>query len=119
MSRIVCVTGGRLYDDQRTVFKTLDRLHGEQKITRVVHGGADGADNLAEKWARSRSVPTTAWPVSPMDWKTMGLAAGPIRNGNMLKGSKPDLVVAFPGGKGTADCTRQARRLGITIEEVP
>ena len=37
----------------------------------------------------------------------------------MLDEGKPDLVVAFPGGKGTADMTRRAREAGIEAIEVP
>jgi hypothetical protein len=35
----------------------------------------------------------------------------------MLK-EAPDLVIAFPGGKGTADMIRKARKAGIQIVEV-
>ena len=50
----------------------------------------------------------------PADWKRHGRAAGPIRNGEMLK-DRPDLVVAFPGGKGTANMVTQATNAGIEI----
>jgi hypothetical protein len=38
----------------------------------------------------------------PADGKKHGRAAGPIRNQKMPE-EKPELVVAFPGGRGTAD----------------
>ncbi len=47
-------------------------------------------------------------------WETYGKAAGPIRNREMLL-NLPALVVAFPGGKGTADMVRQAERAGIPV----
>lgn len=28
---------------------------------------------------------------------------------------KPDLVVAFPGGSGTADCVRRAKAAGVEV----
>lgn len=31
----------------------------------------------------------------------------------MLSEGRPDLVVAFPGGKGTADMVRRARAAGV------
>jgi hypothetical protein len=53
----------------------------------------------------------------PAEWETHGRKAGPIRNARMLE-HKPDLVVAFPGGKGTANCVAQARGMGVEVLEV-
>jgi UDP-N-acetylmuramoylalanine-D-glutamate ligase len=36
----------------------------------------------------------------------------------MLAEGKPDLVVAAPGGRGTADMVRRARDAGIEVVEV-
>jgi hypothetical protein len=62
--------------------------------------------------------------VSVADWDSHGKAAGPMRNRTMLAGvnspvSNADLLIAFKGGRGTADCVRQARELGIPVIEVP
>lgn len=46
---------------------------------------------------------------------TNGKAAGPIRNQRMLDEGKPDLVVAFPGGRGTADMVRRAKAAGVPV----
>lgn len=32
---------------------------------------------------------------------------------------RADLLIAFPGGAGTADCVRQAEKLGIPVLRVP
>lgn len=54
------------------------------------------------------------------DWERHGKSAGPIRNREMLTVRfGVDILVAFPGGKGTADCVAQARALGIKVLEVP
>jgi UDP-N-acetylmuramoylalanine-D-glutamate ligase len=37
----------------------------------------------------------------------------------MLDVGKPDLVVAFPGGRGTADMVRRAKEAGVEVIEVP
>lgn len=34
------------------------------------------------------------------------------------KEAKPDLVIAFPGGRGTADMVRRARAAGIEVREI-
>jgi hypothetical protein len=52
----------------------------------------------------------------PADWARHGNAAGLVRNQQMLDDGKPDLAVAFPGGKGTADMVRRARKAGIPIK---
>ena len=51
----------------------------------------------------------------PADWKQYGRGAGPIRNREMLQYSEPDIVVAFPGGAGTADMIRAARTAGYPV----
>lgn len=43
------------------------------------------------------------------------IAAGHIRNTQMLVECKPDLVVAFEGGKGTANMVRQAEAAGVRV----
>jgi hypothetical protein len=53
------------------------------------------------------------------DWKTHGKAGGPIRNQMMLDDYKPQVVIAFPGGSGTADMVRRAHATqGIDVIEV-
>ena len=36
----------------------------------------------------------------------------------MLDEGKPDLVVAFPGGTGTADMIRRAKKAGVEVKEI-
>jgi predicted Rossmann-fold nucleotide-binding protein len=38
----------------------------------------------------------------PADWTKHGKSAGFVRNKQMLEEGKPDVVIAFPGGTGTA-----------------
>lgn len=108
----VIVCGGREYKDRERLYDVLDG-HG---IVEVAQGGAPGADTLAFDWAWSRGVPVKAFPA---DWKAHGRAAGPIRNQRMLDEFKPDAVIAFPGGRGTADMVRRARAAGVHVAEVP
>jgi len=93
----ILVCGGRGYKDREKLFLALDRLN--PKI--VIHGACrSGADKLAKKWTQSRGkieVPFAA------KWRKYGHAAGPIRNKRMLEEGDPDLVVSFPGGRGTAN----------------
>lgn len=47
-----------------------------------------------------------------------GRAAGPIRHQRMLDEGMPDLVLALPGGRGTADMVRHATLAGVEVIEV-
>lgn len=91
----------------------------------VRHGGATGIDTLVAQWCAHYGIATEAWPA---DWSKHGRAAGPIRNRAMLTEARdtPDaqrfvrveILFAFPGGRGTADCVRAARDFGIRVVEV-
>lgn len=111
----VLVCGGRNYASALTVSDILGALNAKHRFTLLIHGGASGADSLAHGWAEMHDVPVREFPA---DWATNGRAAGPIRNERMLREGKPDLVVAFPGGKGTAHMVSIARRAGVTVYEV-
>jgi hypothetical protein len=114
---IIVVTGGRDYTNYPAVEAELDWWNQEPHgpISTLVHGGARGADSLADQWAALRGVPRVVY--FP-EWDRLCKAAGMIRNRTMLDASKPDLVVAFPGGRGTAGCVMEARRRGIEVREV-
>jgi SLOG family YspA-like protein len=112
----VLVCGGRKYRDEGYLFKVLDQLHNDGcRVTCIIEGEAQGADVLAAKWASRRAVPIEPYPA---DWEKHGPSAGPIRNRQMLIEGKPDLVVAFPGGTGTANMVAQAKAAKIKTIEV-
>lgn len=116
----ILVCGGRAYDDRAIVFATLDRLSEDMGVPFIITGGATGADTAAIDWAwtRLRRGQCSGSQTFLADWKIHGPAAGPIRNARMLAEGKPDLVVAFPGGRGTANMVAQARAAGVRVLEV-
>ncbi len=109
---IVLVCGGRDFEDREHLDTTLDAIHARTPISLVIHGGAKGADMMACEWAEANGVTYRRFLAS---WITDGKAAGPIRNARMLAEGKPDLVVAFPGGKGTTDMITKAQAKGVTV----
>ena len=109
----VLVCGGRDYTDGAFVDWVLDKIHAKLKIDCVIHGCARGADTFGEQWAERQSE-VTSYGV-PADWKTYGTRAGPIRNGLMLSYGKPDLVVAFDGGSGTAHMVKISQERGVRV----
>lgn len=103
----VLVCGGRSYADREFVFEMLDKLHVEHFFSALIHGGAPGVDGYAGEWAAERGVPTRVYRA---DWTKYGYMAGPTRNKQMLEAEQPQMVVAFPGGPGTQDMVRRAKR---------
>lgn len=101
--------------EERSLWDALDRLHADLPIGLIVHGGAEGADKCAGEWAASRGVDQVVYVAN---WTAHGLSAGPRRNRRMLERERPDLVLAAPGQKGTADMVRQARDAGVEVVEV-
>lgn len=115
MQQRALVCGGRDYDDRDQLFRILDAAHVANPIVCLIHGAARGADSLAADWALDRDVLCNAYPA---DWDRDGKAAGPIRNQRMLDEGKPHIVIAFPGGRGTADMIRRAEKADIPVVRV-
>lgn len=111
----VLVCGGRDFNDWDLLEDRLGALHADQEFTLLIHGAAPGADSMAAGWAALHAIPTRRFAAR---WQDEGRAAGPLRNQRMIDHGKPDLVVAFPGGRGTLDLITRARRAGIPIVEV-
>ena len=104
MTLRVLVCGGRDYKNRSRVFEALDRLTAEHGALTIIEGGAVGADTFAGEWTcmqRSCQLVTEH------------------ANQKLIDDHKPNLVVAFPGGRGTADMVLKARSAGIEVIEVP
>ena len=125
---IVLVTGGRSYTDRERVFAELDAIgpglviEGGCRHRGGTRGGVPvivGADFYAYEWGHARGVHVLTIEAL---WAAKGDRAGPLRNSVMLRVASLvgcSLVLAFPGGKGTADCVAKARAAGLEVREVP
>src|SRR3990167_3474340 len=118
----VLVCGGRNYglneEERRHVIGTLEQFaidnseyyHPDDNwLTsdiEIISGMAEGVDTLAVDWA---VVNWCRWHEYPALWEVHGKAAGAIRNKQMLDEGKPDIVIAFPGGRGTENMKSLAR----------
>lgn len=85
----------------------------------IIHGGARGADSIADRLATDSPIATVVRV--PADWEHRPRwQAGPIRNQHMLE-LLPDVVLAFfktgAGNRGTQNCVNQARERGIEVKE--
>lgn len=107
----VLVCGGRDYSDRDVLFYVLD-CH---KPTEIISGMARGADSLAAEYAVRFGIKLQKFYAN---WSLHGNSAGPIRNRLMLTVGKPDKVIAFKGGKGTADMIKISKAAGIEVVEI-
>lgn len=82
----------------------------------IINGAAKGVDAVSTDWA---IVNWCRFREYPADWDRYKKAAGPIRNSEMLKKEKPDLVIAFPlpDSIGTYDMIRKAKAAKIEVLE--
>jgi hypothetical protein len=108
------VTGGRDYPHEEIIRATFDQfISFYGPITELVVGDATGADSLAKVVAMEYGIPVRVFYA---DWKKFGKCAGSIRNGWMID-TRPDFVLPFPGGRGTADAVRRAKKAKIPLFE--
>ncbi len=111
----VLVCGGREFSDADFIYAELDRLNARYLFNTVIEGDARGVDQIAGGWARTRGIDLVEFPA---DWTNEGRHAALIRNERMLREGKPDLVVAFPGGRGTWHTCSLAEKLGIAVVKI-
>ncbi|CAB1129567.1 conserved protein of unknown function [Candidatus Hydrogenisulfobacillus filiaventi] len=105
------ICGSRTWTDRALMAAVIARIPPGSP---VVHGGARGADRMADALARARGL---AVEVYPADWARYGMAAGPLRDLAMLARGV-DVVLAFraPGpSPGTDHMIRIARAAGVRV----
>lgn len=106
----VLVTGGRYFNLADEVHRILHPIHLKHGIAELGEGWATGADELCRLWALAHGIPVASYEAN---WKLLGNYAGMARNTQMLKAFQPDLGVAFPGSRGTADMTKKLLAAGV------
>lgn len=107
----ILVCGGRDFDDYAKVCEVLNKY---SNITEICHGGARGADSLANDYANHNKIPCKVYNA---DWNKHGKSAGIIRNFYMLHDFKPDLVVSFKGGRGTQNMIDLSLKNGYVVDQ--
>ena len=110
----VLVCGGRDYADRQPLSDALSRLRVERGIAVLIAGGARGAERLPR--SGRRPAVSNASCIMRIGQYRKGRRADP--KSAMLDDGRPTLVVAFPGGGGTADMVRRARAAGIEVVEI-
>jgi len=102
----LAVVGGRNFNNYELLRTKLDQL----QIGKIISGGAQGADRLAEKYAQEKGIPLQVFPA---DWSRYGRAAGPIRNEEIVKNA--NALIAFwdgtsPGTKSSIALAQKYQR---------
>lgn len=109
----VAVVGSRSFSDYNLLAAHLHRVKG---VEMIVSGGARGADQLGERWARQHGIQIR---IFKPDWQRHGKSAGVIRNREIVDNA--DMVIAFWDGqsKGTQHTVEIARKQGVAVQVVP
>jgi len=113
----ILVCGGRDFNDYsflKTALQDIMSKYIDVDEFEIIHGAARGADSLAGKFAKEFGYKETKFPA---DWNKYGKSAGFKRNKQMIDEGKPDIVVAFPGGKGTTNMKILTKEYGIRLYE--
>lgn len=105
----VGVVGSRSFTDYCLMESVLDNI---SSISKIISGGAIGADKLAERYAKEHDISLV---IFKLDWNTYGKSAGVIRNKTIVENS--DAIVAFWDGesKGTQHTINIAKDSGKNI----
>lgn len=103
----LAVVGSRGFRNAKLVDKTLTPL----EPSLVISGGADGADHLAETWARRNGVETLIFHPEHKKYKH------PYHHRNRLIAEACDELIAFWNGRssGTKYTIDYARRIGKKV----
>lgn len=83
----------------------------------LIHGNCPtGADRFADDWATDCGIPVEKFDA---DWRHYGIAAGHIRNDQMIK-NNPDICVAFihNNSRGAISTVKKAEKAGIPVRRV-
>ena len=107
----VAVIGSREFKDYSLLVQFLDK----KKISKIISGGARGADSLAVQYAKENDIELLEFLP---DYKKHGRGAPLIRNKLIVDAS--DQVVAFWNGesRGTKYTIDYAKKIGKGVEVV-
>lgn len=112
----ILICGGRDYINTEHLHSVLNELLQEfDGPVAIIHGNAKGADKLAGEYGKLYGYAVISVDAN---WDFYSKSAGHIRNYWMLKFCEPDLVIAFPGGRGTAGMVEKARKAGVEVKEI-
>jgi hypothetical protein len=108
------LAGGRHLDDVGVIRRALDRAHAMGPVEVLIHGGAGALGVAAEGWAREMRLHVVRYPAN---WREFGKRAESLRDAFMLVDSRPDVLLALPGGADTRALVLRALAAGLPVIE--
>ena len=121
----VIIAGSRDFSDYELLKKSAIEIITKKTmlldLTRIVSGGARGADILGERFANEMGLEISRFIP---DWDGLGKRAGYVRNAEMAKFAVEDdsygVLIAFWDGKsrGTKHMIDLAKRYGLEVHVV-
>ena len=121
----VIIAGSRDFNDYELLKKSAIEIITKKTIlpdlTRIVSGGARGADTLGERFANEMGLEISRFIP---DWNGLGKRAGYVRNAEMAKFAVEDdndgMLIAFWDGqsRGTKHMIDLAKRYGLEVHVV-
>ena len=121
----VIIAGSRDFNDYELLKKSAIEIITKKTmlpdLTRIVSGGARGADTLGERFANEMGLEISRFIP---DWYGLGKRAGYVRNAEMAKFAVEDdndgMLIAFWDGqsRGTKHMIDLAKRYGLEVHVV-
>ena len=118
----VIIAGSRDFNDYKLLKKSAIEIITKKTmlpdLTRIISGGARGADTLGERFANEMGLEISRFIP---DWDGLGKRAGYVRNAEMAKFAVEDnsygVLIAFWDGKsrGTKHMIDLAKRYGLEV----
>ncbi len=106
--KLLWVAGGRDYSHVQAMREAM-RPYFDDGWS-LITGAQRGADLTAETIWRAWEGPYQGIPAR---WSVRGRGAGPERNMRIARDYKPDLLLHFPGGRGTASAVEWAEKFDV------
>ena len=121
----IIIAGSRDFNDYELLKKSAIEIITKKTmlpdLTRIVSGGARGADTLGERFAKEFGLEVKKFPA---DWDGLGKRAGYVRNAEMAKFAVEDdsygVLIAFWDGqsRGTKHMIDLANKYGLEVHVV-
>jgi len=111
----LAIVGSRIFENYPEFLVIMDtylQIARIEKIDKIVSGGANGVDTLAERYARENNIPVQIFHA---DWDKYGKAAGMIRNKSIWKNANYGLAIWDGISRGTKNSIEIAEKSGIPI----
>jgi hypothetical protein len=109
------IAGYRKFQNYPLLREKVLRLTQGHTIATILSGKCEGTDSLGERFAKEFEIPVDPYPA---DWNRFGKAAGPIRNGQMVKNATHAIVFDHPLARGSKDLIRQANAIQLPLRIV-